>query len=79
VASAVCCPEPAAVVEEELPCFAAAVEPSCATWLAGVPPHADTSSDGPTSAEAKTSARDRRSAFTRSMIALPNNNARTRR
>jgi len=79
-ASAVCCAEPADVVEDRF--VELVVDPRCATWLPGEPPHPDTSSDGPTSptsAEARDSMCDRLSAFTLSMIARPDNSAGSRR
>jgi hypothetical protein len=81
-ASAVGCAEPADVVDDGLLCVELAVDPSCATWLSGDPPHADTSSDRlttPTSAEARTSVHDRWGAFTQSMIARADNSPGSRR
>jgi hypothetical protein len=60
--AAFCCTDRAEVVEEGL-LFVVVVEPSWATGLPDEPPHADTSSDTPTSpasAEARSSARESR-------------------
>ena len=67
-ASAVCCAELVGVAEELL-CVGVVVEPSCATWLPGERPHAETSSGTPARREARVKMRDRPSTFTLSKIA----------
>jgi hypothetical protein len=61
--------EGAAAGDAVLPCVGVVVEPSCATWLPGERPHAETSSDTPVRREARIKLRDRPSTFTLSTIA----------